>query len=141
MVRFSGSEGDDVISLDLDAIDVDPEYEPPTINLDLDLRDWVDLGDKAISQVLTLKSHTNGVLLIRWVKSGRSDGASIASWLNNQSQQGMLCCSAILDLKRLLKVSGTNALTPKRFILQEEKKLIFLNKTKHLKPSNPGIFC
>ncbi|GFO31073.1 hypothetical protein PoB_005757800 [Plakobranchus ocellatus] len=34
------------------------------------------------------------------VKSGRSERASIASWFNNQSQQGMLCCSAILDQKR-----------------------------------------
>ncbi|GFO06073.1 hypothetical protein PoB_003257800 [Plakobranchus ocellatus] len=56
----------------------------------------------AISQVLTQKGHINRALLIRQVKSDRSDGVSIASWFSNQSRQGMLCCSAILDQKRLI---------------------------------------
>ncbi|GFN95008.1 hypothetical protein PoB_002151400 [Plakobranchus ocellatus] len=57
-------------------------------------------GNQTISQVLTQKGHINLALLIRQVKSGHSERAFIASWFNNQSQQGMLCCSTILDQKR-----------------------------------------
>ncbi|GFO42352.1 hypothetical protein PoB_006885700 [Plakobranchus ocellatus] len=54
----------------------------------------------SISQVLTQKGHINGALLIRQVKYGRSERVSIVSWFNNQSQQGMLCCSAVIYQKR-----------------------------------------
>ncbi|GFN85923.1 hypothetical protein PoB_001242900 [Plakobranchus ocellatus] len=55
---------------------------------------------QALSQVLTQKGHINRALLIRHVKSGRSERASIVSWFNNQSQQEMLCCSAVIYQKR-----------------------------------------
>ncbi|GFN87510.1 caseinolytic peptidase b protein homolog [Plakobranchus ocellatus] len=51
-----------------------------------------DEVDKAHPDVLTIMLQLfdevapTELPLIRWVKSGRSDGASVASWSNNRSQ-------------------------------------------------------